>query len=160
MPLAGKGEVEVEENCLVCRMLQLWKEGDYPYFVHEFDLSIMVLSFHQFYRGYCMLLLKNHVRDLHDMSEEQERLFYTELMRAGRAIYRTFKPWKMNYANYGNRMQHIHWHAIPRYEGDPNLKVEPWANKDRFRDYEISSSEARDIARLIRPNIPPPTPQV
>ena len=108
---------------------------------------------HQFHKGYCLLLLKEHVRELHELKPETYLALCTELFEAGRAIAETFKPWKMNYSCYGNLDPHIHWHLFPRYEADPDHLNHPWLHAAEFKDHLINDEAARDISRRIEVNL-------
>lgn len=43
-----------------------------------------------------------------------------ELALIGRHIKSAFNADRMNYASLGNVVSQLHWHLIPRYEGDAN----------------------------------------
>ncbi len=103
-------------NCSLCDEV---KKENNPYVIAEFPHSLWVFGKSQFYSGYSLLLLKEHARELHDLSASLQAALFQELMLAGQAIAEVFKPWKMNYASYGNQVEHIHWHLIPRYTTDP-----------------------------------------
>ena len=140
-------------GCLVCDRLKLWSEGKNPYFIAEFKNSIFVVGDHQFYRGYSLLLLKDHIRELHELSDTQYAELSRELMMASTAIVKTFNPWKMNHESLGNTEEHVHWHITPRYESDPHRHSNPYINRHQFDDFSISHDEARKIAASVRYNL-------
>src|SRR5919199_790078 len=102
--------MEQNQTCSICQRVSLWQSGQNPYFIHEFENSIFIIGDHQFHKGYCLLLLKDHVRELHELTPSVQVELFQELMRAGRSLVDTFHPWKMNYSCYGNLDPHIHWH--------------------------------------------------
>lgn len=142
---------------LICERVALWKEGHNPYFIHEFETAIFVIGDHQFYRGYSLLLLKEHVRELHELDRITYMKLQEELYIAGNAIARTFKPWKLNYQCLGNKDQHVHWHIVPRYESDQYHRTLPFTDymkgEMKFEDFLISPEEARELAEMIRKNL-------
>lgn len=140
-------------DCLVCTRIAQWEEGKNPYFIFEFKNSIFVVGDHQFDNGYSLLLLKDHVRELHEMPEEQYVELGRELMLATRAIQMTFKPWKMNHSSLGNGEEHVHWHITPRYETDRNHRKNPYVNRDKWDSFVIDAEEAARIAATIRANV-------
>ncbi|MDQ3817398.1 MAG: HIT family protein [Acidobacteriota bacterium] len=141
------------QSCLICQRVSLWRSGHNPYFIHEFEHSIFVVGDHQFHRGYSLLLLKDHVRELHELEEGVFLALSQELIKAGRAVAETFKPWKMNYSCYGNADPHIHWHLFPRYESEPNHLNHPWLHASEFRDHLIDAETAQDLASRIEGNL-------
>src|SRR6266700_2545673 len=106
--------------CVICQRVAIAKRGENPYFIHEFPHSILVVGDHQFHKGYCLLMLKDHVREMHELRPEIARELTDELMQATRGVVKTFDPWKINHSCYGNVVPHIHWHIFPRYEADPD----------------------------------------
>lgn len=139
---------------LICRRVELCRQGKNPHLIHAFRQSYFVVGDHQF-RGYSLLLLlKRHVRELHELSLQESREFSDELRLAGRAIAQTFQPWKMNYLCLGNQEEHVHWHILPRYEEDPNHRTFPMTEyikgQIHLADYRISDEQAGIAASQIR----------
>jgi diadenosine tetraphosphate (Ap4A) HIT family hydrolase len=142
-----------ELTCSICRRVALWREGRNAHFVYEFERSLLVVGDHQFHRGYCLLLLKEHVRELHELDVEAYLALSRELITAGRAVAETFRPWKMNYSCYGNQDPHIHWHLFPRYDSEPDHLNHPWLHASEFKEHLIGEAAAREIAARIRANL-------
>lgn len=145
---------ELQYPDLICERVALWEQGKNPYFIHEFETSIFVVGDHQFYRGYSLLLLKQHVRELHELDAETYVKLQEELHIAGKAINQTFKPWKMNYQCLGNKDEHVHWHILPRYESDPYHRTLPFTDcmksEIKLKDHMITTDESRQIAGRVR----------
>lgn len=139
--------------CSICERVRLWRNGQNPYFIHEFEHSILIVGDHQFHKGYTLILLKEHVRELHELALEVQAALFQELMTAGRAVVETFKPWKMNYSCYGNVDPHIHWHLFPRYDSEPDHLNHPWLHADRFKEHLIDAQTAGDLGEKIRANL-------
>lgn len=141
--------------CVICKRVEESKNGENPYFIHEFKHSIFVVGDHQFFKGYCLLLLKEHERDITDLPFEIQKEFMEEVMIAGKVLKKHFKPYRLNYSCLGNFVEHVHYHIFPRYEED--LKVpetrNPWWNTDKFEEAKISPDEARSIASEIRESL-------
>ena len=142
-----------ESTCSICQRLSRWREGRNAHFVHEFEHSVLVVGDHQFHRGYCLLLLKEHARELHELDGGVYLALSRELMAAGRAVVETFGPWKMNYSCYGNQDPHIHWHLFPRYDSEPDHLNHPWLHAAEFKDRLIDEETARELAAKIRANL-------
>ena len=143
-------------SCSICRRVTLWRDGSNPHFIHEFENSILVVGDHQFHRGYSLLLLKEHVRELHELDPPVQAALFRELMTAGRALVATFRPWKMNYSCYGNVDPHIHWHLFPRYDTEPDHLNHPWLHAPEFDAHRVDADAARAIAERIRANLNAP----
>lgn len=142
---------------LICERVDLFKKGENPYLIHEFENSYFVIGDHQFYQGYSLLLFKMHVRELHELSEQEYLGLSHELLVASKAIHKTFSPWKMNHQCLGNKDQHVHWHIVPRYESDKYHKTLPMTDYMKgevdLSKYIIDHTEAKRLATLVRENL-------
>ena len=58
--------------CIVCDRIRMIKEGKNPYFVKELETGYVVMGDHQHFKGYALLLYKEHVRELHELQPELE----------------------------------------------------------------------------------------
>ncbi|MBL1175884.1 HIT family protein [Pantanalinema sp. GBBB05] len=142
-----------EASCMICDQITLWKNGQNPYFIHEFDHSIFVVGFHQFHPGYSLLLLKDHVRELHELDAKVQQGLFAELMVATQAIVDTFHPWKMNHSCYGNLDPHVHWHIFPRYESDPERHKHPWIHSPEFKRHAIDLPTTKELRQRIKTSL-------
>jgi len=137
-------------ECVMCGKVKSAQSGQNPSLIHEFKNSFLVLGDHQYFKGYCVLVFKSHVRELHDLEQEIQKELFGELMSAGKAVYEAFQPWKMNYSCYGNQVPHIHWHIFPRYESDPDHLNQPWFHADQFSKHAFSEIEQAERIKLIQ----------
>ncbi len=145
--------INQNQTCSICCRVSLWRSEENPFFIHEFKNSIFVVGDHQFHRGYSLLLLKDHVRELHELRPSIQIELFQELMQAGRALVETFNPWKMNYSCYGNVDPHIHWHLFPRYVTEPDHLNHPWLHASEFKNHLIDSDTARKLGEMIKANL-------
>lgn len=138
----------------MCERVRKFEQStDEPFLIYKFAESLLVVGDHQFYRGYCQLIFKRHAREMHELNEKTQVAVFAELMLAARAVALAFAPWKMNYACYGNVVEHIHWHLFPRYAADAEREQVPWTRAAQFTDYKTADQTAREIAALIRSRI-------
>jgi diadenosine tetraphosphate (Ap4A) HIT family hydrolase/predicted kinase len=73
-------------------------------------------------RGYCVVIWRGrHVSDPTELSADEARDYFDEVLRVGRAIEQQYKPIKMNFEMLGNSLPHLHTHVVPRYldDGEP-----------------------------------------
>ncbi|MBT3980527.1 MAG: HIT family protein [Bacteriovoracaceae bacterium] len=143
--------------CGVCKRVESSLAQNNPYFIHEFKHSIFVLGDHQVFKGYSLLLLKNHVRELHDMNREDYLELSDELMVATNAIVKTFSCYKMNYQSLGNMVEHVHWHLLPRYRDEKHTGKAPWEyymDPDfKEEEFRTTSEQALSLSSQIKENL-------
>lgn len=73
----------------------------------------------QFLPGYCVLLAYPKVNALEDLSIVERNQFLAGMAVLGQAVADVCKPWRMNYAIYGNSDEFLHAHVFPRYSWEP-----------------------------------------
>lgn len=137
-------------NCALCERVKSILAGSYPYLIHEFPHSYLLLGEHQFYRGYCVLVSKSHHREMADIPSPEREEIFQEMMTTSSVIQKVFKPKKMNLSSLGNVVEHLHWHFFPRYEDDINFKNPPWLQMDQFENAEISAEERDKIIETLQ----------
>ena len=141
-------------SCAICdRIRNITAEGSLA-LIYEFPLSYLLLGDHQYFPGYCLLIYKWHVRELHELSAEESAELNTELMLATNAIVKAFNPWKINHACLGNTDEHIHWHIIPRYDTEPDHSKHPWLHADEFHGVVPDDEHKQIIIQRIKEHIP------
>jgi diadenosine tetraphosphate (Ap4A) HIT family hydrolase len=141
----------MSNSCAICERIA--RRESSPFFIHDFRNSILVVGDHQFHRGYCVLLYKQHVREMHELSRDAQRQLFEELMAATSAIAKAFAPWKMNHACFGNQVPHLHWHIVPRYESDPDRLEQPFLHSAEFSRHATTDEVARSVAAQVRKNL-------
>lgn len=129
------------DNCLPCGRITQIKEGTNPYFVAELKTGYVVIGDHQYYKGYTLLLCKEHKTELHELDPEFRFMFLKEMSEVAEAVHLAFQPQKLNYELLGNGDPHLHWHIFPRYSDDPMPGKPIWQLDKAIR-----------TAESIRPN--------
>lgn len=144
------------ENCLICERIELIKKNKNKFFIKELKSGYVVLGDHQYYKGYTLFLSKIHTDELYKLNPKDRIQFLGDMALVSEAVYKAFKPRKLNYELLGNTDSHLHWHIFPRYEDDPNPQVPVWItpitvrNSDKYKptDLEIDSLRNRLIKEL------------
>ena len=144
-------------TCLVCDRIAQIKEGNDPGFVKEYETGYVILGDAHFFapqyghcssfKGYTVFLCKQCVPELHDLDVDFRGKFLEEMSEVSAAVFRAFKPRKMNYELLGNICAHLHWHLFPRHEDDPNPNVPVWSadlNSESLNT-EITEQELRTM---------------
>ena len=74
----------------------------------------------QTYHGRCLVAYDKHVNDLNELDDEQRNLFMADVADVTRAMQRLFKPEKINYGAYSDKLSHLHFHLAPKYVDGPD----------------------------------------
>ncbi len=137
-------------NCPLCTRVSHTLENQYPYLIFEFENSYLYLGEHQFYRGYSVLVTKEHFREMTDLPEVKREALFKEMMKAHLALEKVFRPKKMNMCSLGNVVDHVHWHFFPRYANDPDFKNPPWLQMHLFDSAKVSPQERDELIKIIK----------
>jgi diadenosine tetraphosphate (Ap4A) HIT family hydrolase len=136
--------------CPACDRIARIREQRNPDFVAELSESYVTLADEQAYRGYSILLLKDHVDHLHALSFERQGRLWEDVARTAAALTREFAPARVNYACLGNFLTHVHWHVIPRYADDPEPLHPIWVRPLDERKKSLPAGEQRDLIQRLR----------
>jgi diadenosine tetraphosphate (Ap4A) HIT family hydrolase len=131
--MAGRGSEEKPRVCGICTLIERCRANGFADFIAELPQSFVILGDAQFYRGYCVLLAKRHVTEIHLMGRDEARSLFDEVVAVGRAIAAVTRPLKLNYECLGNIEPHVHWHVFPRYESDEMRAAPVWMRPENER---------------------------
>jgi diadenosine tetraphosphate (Ap4A) HIT family hydrolase len=138
-------------TCPGCERLDGIARGADEEFVATLAEAHVVLADEQLYRGYSILLLRDHVEHLGDLPLDRQQRLWDDVARVAAAVRSTVEPVRINYACLGNLLTHVHWHVIPRHADDPEPQHPIWVRPLSERRVALPGDERRAlIARLRR----------
>ncbi len=135
--------------CGICALIDRCRAGNFADFVAELPHSFVILGDAQFYRGYCVLLAKRHVNEVHLMPPDEARALFDETIAVGRAIAGATRPLKLNYECLGNLEPHVHWHVFPRFEADAMRAAPVWMRPETERKVALEDSDRRTLIQTL-----------
>jgi diadenosine tetraphosphate (Ap4A) HIT family hydrolase len=102
-------------DCLYCQRNELQKS----LMIEICDLSVSTLFLfkEQSHPGRCVVAYKEHVKELFELSETDRNAFMADVCQAASAIQKAFAPEKINYGAYSDKLPHLHFHLVPKYDG-------------------------------------------
>ena len=102
-------------NCGYCMRGELLDK--FGIMICELSVSTLILFKEQSHPGRCIVAYKDHVSELVNLTEEERNAYFADVARAANAIHAAFKPNKVNYGAYGDTGCHLHFHLVPKYQG-------------------------------------------
>lgn len=144
---AGAGQ---PKPCGICALIERCRAGNFADFIAELPHSFVILGNAQFYRGYCLLLAKSHVNELHLMAPGEASGLFDEMLAVGHAITEVTRPLKLNYECLGNIEPHVHWHVFPRYESDAMRGGPVWSRAEAERMVGLEETDRRELIGSLR----------
>jgi len=140
------------EDCPACaEVTGIGRDNSEGYFVTDLSVSRLRLQREQHVPGWCVLLLRRHAREPHELPEAERIAFSEDMVRVGRALEQVYTALKINYSILGNIVPHLHAHIQPRYYGDPypGGPVRPAPGQA----VALSADEAREQILRIRASL-------
>lgn len=107
-----------DNNCFYCVKDNRLTDIMIP--ICELDASILYLFKEQTYKGRCLVAYKEHKSELFHLTDEERDLFMKDVARTAAAIEKAFSADKINYGAYADKMTHLHYHIVPKYENGPS----------------------------------------
>ncbi len=87
-------------------------------FICDLSVSQLILFKEQSHPGRCIVAYKDHVSELVNLTDEERNAYFADVAQAAKAIHTVFQPKKVNYGAYGDTGCHLHFHLVPKYEGE------------------------------------------
>ena len=78
------------------------------------------------YPGYLRVILNQHIKELSDLTDQDNLSIYLAVIKCEKIIRQLFVPEKINLASFGNMTPHVHWHIIPRFTSDLHFPNPTW----------------------------------
>lgn len=103
-----------DESCLYCMRNELQKKLMIE--ICDLKTSTLFLFKEQSYPGRCVVTFKDHVNELFEISEEERNLFMLDVAHVAKTMNKVFSPGKINYGAYSDKLAHLHFHIVPKYE--------------------------------------------
>ena len=95
------------------------------------DFCRVVLLNDADYPAYCRVELLAHVKEMTDLTPQDRGRTMKVVFAVETAIREVIQPDKINLASLGNKTPHMHWHIIPRFEGDKHFPNSHWGEAMR-----------------------------
>jgi diadenosine tetraphosphate (Ap4A) HIT family hydrolase len=102
-------------ECLYCQNNQTL--NDLMIKICDLEVSQLFLFKEQSYSGRCNVVYKSHGVEFHELGDEQRNAFMRDVAKTAKAMAAAFKPTKINYGAYADKLSHLHMHIVPKYEG-------------------------------------------
>lgn len=114
-------------DCIFCKIVR----GEIPSLkFHDDDLVVSFIDINPINPGHALVMPKKHHVTLFDASPEELQACITVCRKVGRAVFLAtgaagLNLVQNNYRAAGQLIDHVHFHLIPRHEGDGFLTQWP-----------------------------------
>lgn len=111
-------------DCVLCHPKNenvIWKNK---------ELRVIQVDDPQF-PGYFRVIWNEHIAEMSDLTDVERQLLEKVLLTVEKAVRAKMQPDKINWAQFGNMVPHLHWHIIARYRDDSHFPESIWGLKQR-----------------------------
>lgn len=111
-------------DCVLCHPKNenvIWKNK---------ELRVIQVDDPQF-PGYFRVIWNEHIAEMSDLTDVERQLLEKVLLTVEKAVRAQMQPDKINWAQFGNMVPHLHWHIIARYRDDSHFPESIWGLKQR-----------------------------
>jgi len=107
----------------------------------EFNLCTLLLLNDANYPWFILVPKRENIREIHQLSENDQQQLMAESMFFSRALEQVFQPDKLNIAALGNVVPQLHIHHIARYSSDACWPAPVWGavNAIPYRQKQIET---------------------
>ncbi len=128
------------ELCSEHHPLEVWRGG------HFYLIDAGGEDFPCFFRVVC----RRHAAEMTDLSPEELKVLTELLSEIERCIREELRPDKINLAQFGNMVPHLHWHIVARWKDDPFFPECPWGPRQREANAETSGARRRVVLSFLK----------
>lgn len=91
--------------------------------------------------GYFRVIWNKHIAEMSDLTDDEQQLLEKVLLTVEKVVREQMQPDKINWAQFGNMVPHLHWHIIARYRDDSHFPESIWGLKQR----EVAEEKVQQI---------------
>lgn len=120
-------EEDKKDKCIFCEQENADINDNNNLIVHKDEKVFVVLNLYPYNSGHLMVVPYRHLSSLNDLTEEENLAIMKNIQLSSKALMTAMKPHGFNMgANFGRVAgagidQHIHFHLVPRWNGDINF---------------------------------------
>jgi len=118
---------EDKSRCIFCQMLSFDPKDNENLLIDSGEHTFTVLNLYPYNNGHLMVVPKRHTYDFAGLSSVELSESFEKLQLAEKALHKVLNPHGFNIgANIGRVAgagieDHIHFHIVPRWNGDSNF---------------------------------------
>lgn len=137
--------MEKNPDCLYCTRNQL--QHDLMIEICDLSVSTLFLFKEQTYHGRFVVAYKDHANQLFELSDDDRNSFMADVTRVAKAMSTAFNPIKVNLGAYSDKLQHLHFHLVPKYVDGPDYGGTFQMNPQKVY---LSENEYQDVIAKIK----------
>lgn len=122
-----------EQHCVLCNEVGgrlLWQN----------DLVRIINADDTYYPAFTRVIYQSHIKEMSELRPTQRHELMDFVYLVEEVQREVLEPAKINLAQFGTMVPHMHWHIIPRFKDDPHYPDAIWS----AAKYELSHHAISD----------------
>ncbi len=100
--------------------------------------------------GFIRIISTQHVKEMTDLSEKDRDDFCKAIFLAEKVMRDVMNPDKVNLAQLGNMVPHVHWHVIARFRDDAFFPGSVWSEKLRKMPRDLYEKRKKSAEKMLQ----------
>ncbi|MCV6607195.1 MAG: HIT family protein [Campylobacterales bacterium] len=101
--------------------------------------NLIYIEIHQSEIPWLKIFTKRKIKEFSEASLEEKTEIFRLLDLIEKEMINYFNPEKINIAQFGNYLPHLHWHIMARFKEDSYFPEHMWGEKQREGDLNLPS---------------------
>lgn len=109
-----------EQHCVLCNEVGgrlIWQN----------DLVRIINADDTYHPAFTRVIYQTHAKEMSDLSPTQRHELMDFVYLVEEVQREVLEPVKINLAQFGTMVPHVHWHIIPRFKEDPHYPDAIWS---------------------------------
>jgi ATP adenylyltransferase len=143
-------EEQSKGNCIFCDAIDKDISDINNLVVHKSKNTLVMLNLYPYNNGHLMIVPKRHVSKIESLTAEESHELIDEIILAEKVLQKIYVPQGFNIgANLGRAggagiEKHIHFHIVPRWNGDTNFM--PAIGEIKVISQDLADSKKKLVA--------------
>ena len=103
--------------------------------------NVILIEVHESEIPWLKVFTKRKIKEFSEANGEERMVIWQALDVIERAMLERFKPEKINIAQFGNYLPHLHWHIMARFKEDSFFPEPMWGQRQREGSYTLEGME-------------------
>jgi len=114
-------------NCIFCEAVEKDIAEMSNLLIRKSDQTLVIMNLYPYNNGHLMIVPKRHIGSIEQITQEESHELMDEIILAEKVLQKVYSPQGFNIgANLGRAggagiEEHIHFHIVPRWNGDTNF---------------------------------------
>ena len=103
--------------------------------------------------GFIRIISSRHIKEMTDFPEKDRNMIMQAVFMTEKIMITSMNPDKVNLAELGNMVPHVHWHVVARFRDDAFFPASVWSEKVREMPaalYQERRKKAEKMAAELR----------